>query len=1078
MTRARTTAVFAGMLGACCALLLACSAGRPTPLVQRRSLLESITQQSGFRTPAVWRYHPTEAAALYAEADLGSQLLFAGARGERWLVDKRTRQSRAAASLAPEDLIAILRRGPAWLFVGKSGTSYEAAEPLAEFSRASAPFEPFVKVTANSGVMLGVRRDGRLLRSNDAGSSWQRVGPPSVEFVDVVVGRGQGALALSIPEALWQSKNEGSAWERAKVQSFAAFELGTDVKDRLLARGVLETRGFEPLAGTSFAAEPGALRSGQLSLGKPPARGPDAGALREGRAAISAGSYWELTRTKGSADWRLVSGPFDGALRARQLPQLRGCEVARLAAFGRWLYLACSRRTAGSSAQPLELWRSEDAGRTFQREPFGVQARLAQFSLAVGEGGALLLGGICPAHDAQSGCKTYGLHHRRFPARPGAKSRGRAGLAVSAAPGLNDAPMAVAFSADGRRAYALGRRTKNNALFLFVSRDGARSFAPRELAETGGEPPADDSELEQYTGRFEASSQDLESFGVGDDGTLSVVVRVEGSLQLLITDPDGRLLSVGTAPPEVTLLGAAGARALALSLQSRRVWESLDGGSTWQSAGQLPLDPCVGDDQCRLPVWCHAGGCTIGDELSRLGWRAAAHVERLDATGSSRSAARAVERQWRTPISCSLDEERWRALPGASLAPTADQAALGKVAWFASASDAGRAAASVFHGFGGARPRVETLTLLPPAARAERYAFVLSRQVEGTAALRYLVPDARAGQTELRDLEIAWSNLFEGRVGHARLAQAGSYQPGDYERPGNSGAQLAEPALFSIASGGVYLRLHRLRAERQPTLFLDGRSVTTLPPVDWPSVPGENLRSEMVRVGAEHVPLLLARDGKALVRARRDGSRWLFDAYAASFFDAAQFGLETYSDIAYVGGRAGLHLASFDELGTRRQSNIFVFRASGAVTEEPVPVPIQHDTADPPRACSPVQRADTPRVVVPFQPGTRHPIVVNDAAEPLRVLLTNAAVLHGTPSAPCVAAYDAEPVPAEAGSTTARERAVLLLDDLEHAWLFRTSADSERASGALEYRTMSCRFDATLEVPQEVQRARGVRVAP
>ena len=138
MIGARTRAVFSGVLGAACALLAACGGDRPAARVRRPSLLESITQQSSFRTPAVWRYHPAEEAALHAQADLGGQLLYAGARGERWLVDKRTRESRAASSLAPEDLIAILRRGPAWLFIGKSGTSYEASEPLAEFTRASA----------------------------------------------------------------------------------------------------------------------------------------------------------------------------------------------------------------------------------------------------------------------------------------------------------------------------------------------------------------------------------------------------------------------------------------------------------------------------------------------------------------------------------------------------------------------------------------------------------------------------------------------------------------------------------------------------------------------------------------------------------------------------------------------------------------------------------------------------------------------------------------------------------------------------------------------------------------------------
>jgi len=121
---------------------------------------------------------------------------------------------------------------------------------------------------------------------------------------------------------------------------------------------------------------------------------------------------------------------------------------------------------------------------------------------------------------------------------------------------------------------------------------------------------------------------------------------------------------------------------------------------------------------------------------------------------------------------------------------------------------------------------------------------------------------------------------------------------------------------------------------------------------------------------------------------------------------------------------------------------------------------------------------------------------VTDTSEPMRVLLTSSAVLHGSPEEPCVAAFDADVVPIDTSGGIAtpggygygggygtaptptapeREEAVILLDDLEHAWLFKHAAQAGGRT-RVEYRLMSCRFDPGIEVPPEVYDAQGTLV--
>jgi hypothetical protein len=165
------------------------------------------------------------------------------------------------------------------------------------------------------------------------------------------------------------------------------------------------------------------------------------------------------------------------------------------------------------------------------------------------------------------------------------------------------------------------------------------------------------------------------------------------------------------------------------------------------------------------------------------------------------------------------------------------------------------------------------------------------------------------------------------------------------------------------------------------------------------------------------------------------------------------------------------------------------FRADGTFAP-PEPVPTLLDLGDRPKPCSAADRAGTPRVVMPFWvgsgdvlfPGMRHPVLVHEPRpktavgvdEPL-VLLTSSAVVHGTPAAPCVAAWEAEGVARAPVSA-------IIPGDPARSWLFRVSGEAPRAAAgkraeaggpAIEYRPMACRLDASARIPESVWNERG-----
>jgi hypothetical protein len=1067
-------------LAACAfvAFALGCSA-EPSARAARSPLIAESELRAVFASPARWRYHPREAAAMLATQPLeGGAVLFAGERGERWQTGPAA-ISRAAARLAPEPLVAILRPGQgSWLFVGRSGTGYEAREPLGPFVRSSAPVDMLERVAAAGSTIVGVRRDGGLVRSADAGATWRRVGPDAARFSDVALGdRGRG-VALAVPEKLFGSEDEGLTWQALAVPSVGALDLHRDQKAGLVVRSVLGPHRLDAAHDKKLVPLARRIEPHRFALGVGLARGPDASALAQRRAFVTGGDYVEASREKAKTArqtraWRLVLGRFDGSLRTRPLPLASGCNEVRLAGFGRSLALACARQ-GGRGGQILELSLSRDGGDSFEIRSLRAEGKLEELRMAVGADGELLVTGICPSHDADKGCSPRGVF-RMLQTRSAAKRQGvsrpegQAELVPSATPTLDGAAEALAFSVDGRIAYAAGLRNKNGQPALFVSRDGGRSFETRDLSLATSDDSDSDSDGEVF-GVPTATSMSID-LSPAEDESMALIVKSGQSSTLIVTDEDGRVSSRARPPEQDVLIGAAGSRALALSPASRRAWESLDGGVSWDPIGRLPADLCPEDASCEVPLVCRSVGCVVGDELSRIGWRGQGDDDLGVLSPADASATDLFDRKLSAPLACTLAEGPWQPLERVDRMPDAHRAMLGKAAWFAVGQDAARAAVWTVSAPLSGHGRMETTPLLAAVARPEMYAYRALPNVEGIAALRYRVPEARPGETRLLELEVAWHNLLEGRLGRGRLSDAGAYQAGDYRR-GDGRSQEARPDLLSIASGGLYVRIHHAAKDQQPTFFFDGKRVATVPAVSWPELEGEGHEAEMIHVDGKHVPVRFIGRGSAIARAGQSADRSVFSAYTTGLPAAEDFELAQDWGLSYVDGRAALLVGQRDLTGTLAATWLYPIRASGPVVDAPIAAPTQRDSAERPTRCSPEQRATSPRVVAPYLPGTRHAVVIADAVEPLRVLLTGAAVMHGTPDAACVAAFEAEIVAIDTTTVTENERAIIPLAELDAAWLFRLlPATGEEPR--VEARRMSCRFDPNLEVPAEVYQAPG-----
>ena len=1027
----------------------ACSAAKPEPQRTLPTLLSRI--QSTRLSPATgakWFFHPTEVGKLLDVEPVAPQIeLMVGVQGDRWQVDYRQHKVEASPSLAPEPLVVAQRRDEGWFFLGQSGTGYRAQTPLGPFVSIVPPTEPLALVAGGGTAACGITANGQLRSSVAVASPWVVAGPTTERFVDVAVDSEGRGVALAVPEALWVAGQVTGTWVPLNVEPFGAQQVAFQEDSGFVVTGLLGRYRVDPTERRTEPTEQRAVAA-EVKFGLPLSDAPDAAAVVAGRASLLGDTYVELRRSIDG--WRLLRGALARHLETHQVPAFASCGDLRLAAHGETMAVVCAKRADAATLQRMSLYLSEDAGESWTKESATFWGMLAEISLALGKRNQLMISGICAPSDSAAGCRPRGvyrlsrLHEPEPPTvRSSAGKARKSSLVAVALSGLSGVADALLYSADGEMGFVVGRREKTGRYAVYLNAGADEPFVVTEISQL----PAPFVH-EQQTPDSEGVRRDsfVRAAALGAEGSLSVLFRRRGESLLVVVDDDGQIRSIAAPPEHAGVVGVAGVRAIALQPGTGKLWESRDAGATWKLGEGLSRPPCPGDSECSLPVACSTAGCLVTDEWTRLGWGA---TEAASFALPSSIPQGDLDIPLREASECQFDERKpWRGIEGGWRAPRADDAALGDAMWYVIASDAdrGSSAVSVLRR-GKQEPVVETL--LADVAAPQEFAVAVSRQVEGAAAIRYVFPRPGGPSTHIRNVEVAWLNLFTGGVRRMTIADAGPYRPGDVTRS-KSRSQVANTNLLSVAGDGLFLRLHSVSTGSQPTLFLDGRTVTEEPAVIVP-VMLRDAHHEMARIDGRSYALVLSPTGGVLL-GDAAGKQWDWRAFSLMLPQPQRFGVQQSLDIAYMNGSPALHVVTLRGAGS--EASLFPLQGTGPVVGAAHAAPTLSDLQQSVPVCSAEQRRLDARVVAPPVAWARFPIVVSDALEPQRVLLTNRAVLHGTPESPCVVAFEAGTVEA---SDDGREFSALLFpEDWGRAWAFRAS--EEEGEALVEYRPMACQL--------------------
>lgn len=1015
-----------------------------------------------------WIFHPSREVEAAARLTLGEgRTLFVGAGGERW-VTEADHVSYAAPAAAPEALIEVGKLGASYGFVGASGRVYVAAEPLGTFTSVRAPPREFISLSASGGRLAGVERDGTLWAGADWGQRWERAQTPGGRAAEVALDEGGQGLALVLPERWWITDDGGRRWRPSDLPPVGARRLGRSSDGHLVVDGLFRRVRLE---GERWTSSP-APREDAAKSGADLGPAPDARRIEEQTGALDGDEYFALERRGQGTErrWIALSGRLGARLSEREVGELSDatCGDLLLAKRGQRVAVVCGPHPPSQASAPLSMWTSDDGGASFRHRKPAVRGVWSELELAVSSDGSLLLSGICPPHLTAPGCAPRGAYRIEPKA---------AQLEPVALPGLSK-PEALAWGSS-ERAYVVGRREKDGRLVLYVSSDGGRSFRIQDL------------ELGEIADERRSGRESVRVH-LNVDAANVVAISVRGEDWMLVTaDEAGHLMSRGRAPSSATALSLAGLHGLALDPTSQRLWESVDGGSTWQAV-PLPRALCgiaapkdspsraAANGSCAVAMACSSAGCVLGSSLTRLGWGAQEPGAEVIASASAKPTV--AEGGHRTPIACFLGSEPWQDLEGVQMAPGAPDAAIRETHWFAAAEDPETGAVWTYHAYAGRRA-LERHELFEAVPEPTRYALAILPQVEGSVALRYRVPLSSRHERDVTGVEVAWDNRFEDVIGKARID--GSFRPrsGDYRTRAPRTLQ-AEPALLSIAGRGVFVRLHPSLDDRQTTFYVEKQRVQRLPPMTWPAS-REAKRTEMVRVDERSMALGIYGDGQWLAWAQLDPAsgklpsetNGTLGAWTVALPGAPAAGLLQRVSIAYVGTKPGIAVVQTTPTGEWWRAYTVPLRGERPPFGEAREVPVQAHLADPPAPCDAATRQSSPRLVAPAHPARSHPVWISDPADPPRLLWTRRAVLHGSPKAPCVAAFEASSgtrARAQASSSgtaggepSERTFAVLPAADLSHAWLFREVTES-RWRRRIYARSMSCRYDPTLAIPADL----------
>ncbi|NUO53867.1 MAG: hypothetical protein HOV80_33910 [Polyangiaceae bacterium] len=1096
-----------------------------------------------FESPARWASFPDAVGAPTSTLVLGDgRCLVLTDDGQRWLVTPKDKAKpcagRATASGSPslESLLFVEKVPNGYRFVGEGGVVYESRDPIGPFERAARAPSYLLRLAAGGSTVVGVDRAGKTFHFEDG--TWKpSQAPARVQGLDVAVDPSGKAAWLGAPETVLISSDGGRTFvpPASPPGAIGAWEVMRREDGKL---GVLGLGGAFVLEGDKFVSAPVPRGTNENASAEiDPVRGPKESLVRSGVAALSGKTYYEIIDGEGDQGrFALLRAELGTAPETIPIAGHESCDALKIAADGNVVALACMSPGGSQRDLSLGLDVSIDRGKSYSRIAELSAQTFGDVHLAVAKSGdkgdlSVLVTGACrpdaekkpepqkpakkderPKAGRDRADRTPGACSPKAPVMVRRES-GKVEIAEGAAAQVEQgSARSPALSPDGRVAYVLARTRRDGRRSLFVSRDGGRTYAQRklEMIHGSGWDDADDSEA----GAVESgmlSIPERAELTVDESGILGLLCDSANGPIWATLDSDGRVQSSGRPAEGSLQLGGFGSRVLAIGFgadDTLRAWESLDGGSSF---AEIAVTQAVlrFANRGESSVACSAGGCVLGDELVRVGWEGQAEAP-FEVTEESFSSP---DVSLSAPLTCRLTPKTdWTRMGGRSedgsagpRMPRLRDVARGKTAWSALSIDAS-GKVDVFSapmpergtdgGRGGsAQSSAITTKPLLGAPQGKGTAMFVGPQAEGYVAMRAPVPKTKGGTVDttapIDRVDLAWHNQFLGVTARRTVRLDENWSPAMLN------GEALRPVLVSITGSGVTVRANGKRA----TYFDAQSAATSFDYPVWPEVFADRrdaTRGDVAMLGGSPVGVAFVDRAPlaqlfALARPRGQGRG--FDLEARTIAPG-------YADLEWIysGDRSGVAALSIGAGPERAEAWMISDRG---LDTEPIPLARLGHAADRVTFCTTEKRRTTPRSVSAHFTraaaliGTagRRAVLITDATsggggslgapvmEPIW-LLTDGAVMHGSPADPCIAAWRASGV---RGGAVA-----VIAGDLEHAWLIKEAFDTEPASTkpstkreparpprptrVLLARPMSCKVDASMAVPHEVATRAGSRM--
>lgn len=1074
-----------------------------------------------FESPARWASYPESVGTPTSTLTLADgRCLVLTDDGQRWLVDPAdkskpcTGRGTASGSPSVEPLVFVEKLADAYRFVGDGGVVYTARDPVGPFDRAVRAPTFLVRIGAGGSTVVGVDRAGKTFHFVDGG--WKPSGVPSRAFgIDVSVDAKGRAIWLGAPEAVMLSSDGGRTFAPIATSptQVGPWQAAVFDGDKLGLLGVL---GSVVLEGDRLVRSPSnPTAPKQVDAQIQPSRGPKETLLRTGVAAVSGRTYYEVVEgEEGAARYALLRTELGGTPETLPLKGTERCDAIRVAANGSAVALACMTPQEGREDLSLDLELSTDGGKTFTKLAGLLAQTFGDVHLSVASGGSVLVTGACEeepraeAPDKPPG-RTSGRAQKSAgggcaPKAPVLVRREKNKVVIVSGSGSQieqGSARSPVLSQDGRFAYVLARTRREGRMALFLSRDGGRTYAERriELVSSGWDDgddstPVDGDRILSIPERARLTMDEAGSLGLACDGS-------SGATWVTL-DSDGRVQTAGAPPQSGAQLGGHGSRVLAVGFGTDDIlhaWESLDGGNNFT---EVTVTQAV-QRFATHGEWgmaCAAGGCVLGDELVRVGWEGQSETpfEITEETLSSPDVSLAA------PLSCRFaPKTEWTKIGGVgedgSLNPRMPRLrdlARGKTAWSVLALEpSGKivvASAPLPERSADAKdktsPAAPTFKQLLGPPQGKGTALIVKPQAEGYVAMRAPVPRTKSGAVDtsaaIDKVELAWQNQYFGVTARRTVR---------FDEKWSSSLLASDklrPLLLTVTSGGVTVRPTTKRA----TYFDAESGASTFDYPEWLDLLKDrrevSAADAAIVGGAPAAIAFIDRSPAAQVFAIAKPAKTPGSAPAVEALTVASGA----ADLEWVasGDKTGVAALTLGPGGAERAEAWLI--SDRGTDAEPIPLARLSHLADAITPCTSDQRRTTARSVSSHFASTgalvstvgRRPVLVTDAPSPSGGplagavmepiwLLTDGAVMHGSPSQPCIATWKAS------GLRTGF--VAVIAGDLDHAWLLQSATEAEmaptppgsgpsrsppRPTRSLYARPMSCRLDTSLPIPAEV----------